>query len=44
MPAEKDNARFPVGGKVVVQRTRDDGKSWEVLSRGLPQENAFDLV
>jgi hypothetical protein len=44
VPAEKDDARFPIDGKVVVQRTRDGGKSWDVLSNGLPQENAFDLV
>ncbi len=44
VPAEKDEARFPVDGKVVVQRTRDGGKTWDVLTKGLPQENAFDLV
>jgi photosystem II stability/assembly factor-like uncharacterized protein len=43
-PAQKDEFRIPVNGKVVVQRTRDGGKSFDVLSRGLPQENAFDLV
>ena len=30
--------------KVVVTRTRDGGKSFQVLSRGLPQEWAYDLV
>ncbi len=44
VPAQKDEARFPVDGKVAVQRTRDGGKSWEELRGGLPQDNAFDLV
>ncbi len=43
-PAQKDEFRYPVDGKVVVQRTRDGGKSFDVLREGLPQENAFDLV
>jgi photosystem II stability/assembly factor-like uncharacterized protein len=29
---------------VVVLRTRDGGKSFEVLARGLPQKHAYDLV
>ena len=29
---------------MVVTRTRDGGRSWDVLSRGLPQEHAYDLV
>jgi photosystem II stability/assembly factor-like uncharacterized protein len=28
----------------VVSRTRDAGKSFEVLRHGLPQEHAYDLV
>mgnify|MGYP006153047587 CR=1 FL=1 len=31
-------------GRVVVSRTRDGGKSWEVLREGLPQEHAYDLT
>ena len=31
-------------GKLVVTRTRDGGKSFDVLTRGLPQEHAYDLV
>jgi photosystem II stability/assembly factor-like uncharacterized protein len=34
----------PVGGRVVVIRTRDGGKTFEQLSEGLPQEHAYDLV
>ena len=44
VPAVKDECRVPVDGKVVVARTRDGGRSFEVLRRGLPQENAYDLV
>ena len=43
-PAVKDEHRYPVDGKMVVQRTRDGGKTFDVLRGGLPQENAFDLI
>lgn len=44
VPAVKDDARYPEGGKVVVSRTRDGGQSFEVLRKGLPQEHAYDLT
>ncbi|MCU1279678.1 MAG: hypothetical protein JWM53_3224 [bacterium] len=44
VPAQKDEKRVPVDGKVVVARTRDGGKSWDSLSRGLPSLHAYDLV
>jgi len=44
VPSIKDEQRFPVDGRVVVSRTRDGGKSWEVLREGLPQEHAYDLT
>jgi hypothetical protein len=44
VPAVKDEQRIPVDGKVVVARTRDGGKSFEVLNKGLPQRHAYDLV
>jgi hypothetical protein len=44
VPAIKDERRIPVDGKLAVARTRDGGKSFEVLSRGLPQRHAYDLV
>lgn len=44
VPAIKDEKRIPVNGKVVVTRTRDGGKSFEILRNGLPQEHAYDLV
>ncbi len=44
VPAIKDEKRIPVGGKVVVSRTRDGGKTFDVLSKGLPDTFAYDLV
>jgi photosystem II stability/assembly factor-like uncharacterized protein len=44
VPATKDEKRYPVDGKVVVNRTRDGGRSFDTLTRGLPQEHAYDLV
>jgi hypothetical protein len=31
-------------GRVVVNRTRDGGETFETLTRGLPQKHAYDLV
>jgi photosystem II stability/assembly factor-like uncharacterized protein len=44
VPAEKDELRLPVESRVVVTRTRDGGRTFDVLSEGLPQHNAFDIV
>jgi hypothetical protein len=44
VPAIKDEKRIPVDGKVVVSRTRDGGKSFDVLTKGLPQGFAYDLT
>ena len=44
VPEIKDEKRIPRDGKLVVSRTRDGGGSFEVLTRGLPQEHAYDLV
>lgn len=44
VPAISDQHRIPVDGKLVVTRTRDGGRSFEQLHRGLPQEYAYDLV
>lgn len=43
-PAVKDECRVPVDGKLVVSRTRDGGKTFEVLRNGLPQDNSYDLI
>jgi hypothetical protein len=44
IPAESDESRVPVDLKPRVCKTTDGGKTWETLSTGLPQQNAFDLV
>lgn len=44
VPAVKDEVRYPAGGQVVVTRTRDGGRTFDVLRHGLPQEHAYDLV
>ncbi|MDX2155171.1 MAG: hypothetical protein SFW09_01575 [Hyphomicrobiaceae bacterium] len=44
VPEIKDEKRIPVGGRLVLTRTRDGGRSFEVLSTGLPQEHAYDVV
>lgn len=44
VPGIKDEKRIPVGGKLVVTRTRDGGKSFDVLRKGLPQKHAYDVV
>jgi hypothetical protein len=43
LPAQKDEVRIPVDGRVVMTRTRDGGRSFQVLDRGLPPPPAFDL-
>jgi len=44
VPAVKDEMRVPVEGALVVTRTRNGGKSFEVLRSGLPQKNAYHLI
>lgn len=44
VPAQKDECRVPVEGKVVVTRTRDGGQTFDSLTSGLPQQDAYDLV
>ena len=44
VPAVKDECRVPVDGRFVAMRTRDGGASFETLSRGLPEQAAYDLV
>lgn len=43
-PAIKDEKRVPVDGALVVNRTRDGGRSFETLRKGLPQKDCYDLV
>ena len=44
VPAVKDERRVPVEGALVVNRTRDGGRSFDTLRSGLPQQQAYDLV
>ncbi|HUG28849.1 MAG TPA: hypothetical protein VMK53_11215 [Gemmatimonadales bacterium] len=44
VPAIKDEKRIPVDGKFVVTRTRNGGRSFDILTEGLPKKQAYDLV
>jgi hypothetical protein len=44
VPGVADQQRIPVEGQLVVNRTRDGGKSFETLREGLPQEACYDLT
>ena len=44
VPAAADQKRVPVDAALCVTRTRDGGKSFEVLRDGLPQRHCYDLV
>jgi len=44
VPAVKDQYRYPVDARLVVTRTRDGGRTFESLSKGLPHGPAYDLV
>ena len=44
MPEHSDQKRAPIDGRVVVNRTRDGGRTFETLTNGLPQRHAYDLV
>lgn len=44
VPAVKDEQRVPVDAALSVTRTRDGGKSFEVLRTGLPQSHCYELI
>ena len=44
VPIKSDEFRVVPDARLRVYRTRDAGGSWEPLSEGLPQENAFECV
>lgn len=44
VPLEADTNRVAPGGAFAVHRTRDGGKRWQRLSRGLPQKGAWFTV
>lgn len=43
-PAIKDERRIPVDAALCVTRTRDGGKTFDVLRAGLPQQHCYDLI
>jgi hypothetical protein len=44
VPMESDEFRCAPEGRLRVYRTRNAGASWEPLTRGLPQQNAYETV
>jgi len=44
VPGVADQQRVPVDGALVVNRTREGGRSFETLREGLPQQHAYDLA
>nr|WP_295776481.1 sialidase family protein [Rhodoferax sp.] len=44
VPAQADTHRYPLDGKMVVNRTDDGGQTFTTFTSGLPQENAYHLV
>jgi photosystem II stability/assembly factor-like uncharacterized protein len=44
VPLESDQFRCTPEGKLRVYRTRDAGASWQPLTRGLPQDGAYETV
>jgi photosystem II stability/assembly factor-like uncharacterized protein len=44
LPLESDEFRCTPEGKLRVYRTKNGGRSWEPLTRGLPQQGALETV
>jgi hypothetical protein len=44
VPLESDEFRCTPEGKLRVYRTRDGGKRWQPMTKGLPQKDAFETV
>jgi photosystem II stability/assembly factor-like uncharacterized protein len=44
VPLEADTFRCTPEGRLRVYRTRDGARSWQPLTRGLPQRDAFETV
>lgn len=44
VPAVKDECRVPVGGRLVVTRTTDGGRSFTAFGDGLPSTGSYDLI
>jgi len=44
VPLESDGFRATPEGKLRVYRTKNGGKKWEPMTKGLPQEDAYECV
>ncbi len=44
IPITSPERRYAPDGKLRVARSRDSGKTWELLGNGLPQETAYVMV
>lgn len=44
IPLDADERRYTCEGKLRVYRSNDAGDTWEPLSNGLPQENAYEVI
>jgi photosystem II stability/assembly factor-like uncharacterized protein len=44
VPLKSDGERFTCEGKLRVYRSGDEGDTWEPLTTGLPQENAYEVI
>jgi hypothetical protein len=44
VPIESDEYRCTPEGKLRVYRTQNAGKSWEPMTRGLPQKDALETI
>jgi photosystem II stability/assembly factor-like uncharacterized protein len=44
VPMESDEFRCTPEGRLRIYRTQDAGASWEPLTRGLPQQSAYETV
>jgi photosystem II stability/assembly factor-like uncharacterized protein len=44
IPIESDEFRCTPEAKLRVYRTKNSGESWEPLTKGLPQEDAFETI
>jgi photosystem II stability/assembly factor-like uncharacterized protein len=44
VPGKSDMQRMTVDGALFVARTTDGGETWQEMRRGLPQDQAYDVV
>jgi len=44
VPLQADGQRYTCEGKLRVYRSQNEGKSWEPLTKGLPQKHAYEVI